>query len=390
MGGDQVEHAITYFVMWELFASPALAGFAVVSHWLPHLLFSVTFGGLADRFDCRRIIQVGLGLFVLASLGWAITIGLGILEPWMCVVLLSVHGLASAVWHPANQLMLYDLVGPEELPSAVRLMATGLQFGMLIGPAVGALLLFTVGPVLGLVINVLMYVPFLVFLLRVPFDGHTRGGRSSERFTLRDAFRVLRELPRYPTVLILVVLQGAVAALFGSTLLPFLPAFGVEFGLTDEGFAYGVLITAMALGAVVGGLGFELVRIRSSVRISIGAALLSAVAIVVFALSGSFAVAVAALLVAGAATIVSSSTSASLVQLEAPPDRRGRFIGVYGTTSLGLRLASGVIVGGAVGVLGVGWAFGATSALLAVIAAALLVLVLVRDARVRASRSARS
>lgn len=390
MGGDQVEHAITYFVMWELFASPVLAGFAVVSHWLPHLLLSVTFGGLADRFDCRRIIQVGLALFIIASLGWAITIGLGILEPWMCVVLLVIHGLASAVWHPANQLMLYDLVGPDELPSAVRLMATGLQFGMLLGPAVGALLLFTVGPVLGLVLNVLLYVPFLVYLLRVPFDGHTRGGRSSDRFTLRDTFSVLRELPRYPTVLVLVVLQGAVAALFGNALLPFLPAFGAELGLTDEGLAYGVLISAMAFGAVVGGVGFELVRLPSSVRLSIVTALLSAVAVVVFALSGSFPIAIAALFVAGAATIVSSSTSASIVQLEAPPGQRGRFMGVYGTTSMGLRLVSGVLVGGAVGVVGVGWGFGATSALLAVIAAALLVVVVARERRVRASRSARS
>src|SRR3954469_11978061 len=88
MTGDHVEHAITYFVMWQLFHSPLLAGFAVVSHWLPHLLFGVFFGSLADRFDCRRIVQVAQGLFITASLGWGILIATDSLQPWNCVLLL--------------------------------------------------------------------------------------------------------------------------------------------------------------------------------------------------------------------------------------------------------------------------------------------------------------
>ena len=97
MGADHVEHAITYWVIWQAFHSPLLAGFAVISHWLPHLLFGVIFGGLADRYDCRRIVQVAQGLFMLASLGWAIVIITGTLQPWNAVLLLSLHGLASAL-----------------------------------------------------------------------------------------------------------------------------------------------------------------------------------------------------------------------------------------------------------------------------------------------------
>ena len=51
MGGDNLEHAITYWVMWQTFHSPVLAGLAVLTHWLPHLFFSIPLGGLADRFD---------------------------------------------------------------------------------------------------------------------------------------------------------------------------------------------------------------------------------------------------------------------------------------------------------------------------------------------------
>ena len=70
MMADSIEHVISYWMMFQKFQSPALGGFAVIAHWLPFLLFSMYSGALADRFDPRRIIQLGMGLFMLVSLGW--------------------------------------------------------------------------------------------------------------------------------------------------------------------------------------------------------------------------------------------------------------------------------------------------------------------------------
>jgi hypothetical protein len=57
MTADNIEHVISYWVIFQAFHSPSLAGFAVISHWVPFLLFSVWAGALADRYDCRRLIQ---------------------------------------------------------------------------------------------------------------------------------------------------------------------------------------------------------------------------------------------------------------------------------------------------------------------------------------------
>eukprot|EP01035_Chromulina_nebulosa_P056440 gene56440-77354_t len=54
MMADNIEHVISYWVVFQKFQSPALGGFAILSHWLPFLLFSVASGALADRFDPRR------------------------------------------------------------------------------------------------------------------------------------------------------------------------------------------------------------------------------------------------------------------------------------------------------------------------------------------------
>src|SRR5580704_5424219 len=70
MMADNIEHVISYWMIYQKFHSPALGGFAVVSHWLPFLLFSVASGALAERFDPRRVIQCGMALFIIASLSW--------------------------------------------------------------------------------------------------------------------------------------------------------------------------------------------------------------------------------------------------------------------------------------------------------------------------------
>src|ERR1700731_3704243 len=68
MLADSIEHVISYWVVFQKFHSPALGGFAVLSHWLPFLMFSVASGALAERFDPRRVIQCGMALFIIASL----------------------------------------------------------------------------------------------------------------------------------------------------------------------------------------------------------------------------------------------------------------------------------------------------------------------------------
>src|SRR6185437_2608791 len=72
MMADNVEHVITYWVLWQRFHSPALTGFEVISHWLPFLLLSPWFGALADRHDCRKLIQGAQVLFMAVSAGWGL------------------------------------------------------------------------------------------------------------------------------------------------------------------------------------------------------------------------------------------------------------------------------------------------------------------------------
>src|SRR5262245_64773959 len=70
MMADSIEHVISYWLIYEQFHSQALGGFAIMSHWLPFLLFSGQSGALADRYDPRRTIQIGMRLFIAVAVWW--------------------------------------------------------------------------------------------------------------------------------------------------------------------------------------------------------------------------------------------------------------------------------------------------------------------------------
>lgn len=351
MMADNIEHVLGYWVLWQTFHSPWLVGFQIVSHWLPFLLFSVYAGALAERFDCRRIIQIAQGLFMAVSLLWGILFLTGTLELWHACVLLVLHGIAGCLWHPAEQLMLYDFAGPAQLTSTVRMNATFQSLAFIAGPIIGSALLLGVGPAYGMFINVLFYLPLTIFLARTSFSGHSRGivsvgeGGDEARVTFLSAFRVLGTVRKNRLLLGMILLSALSAMTIGPVLQNAMPDFADRLGAGSSGFAYGVLLLAHGAGGVLGGFLLEATRIVPATGpTAVGSAILLGASIVVFAISGSYVLAIVALLIAGFASITSASTEMSIVQLNAPEGERGRVIGAYSMFSFGMMTFSGATV----------------------------------------------
>ncbi|HEY0495155.1 MAG TPA: MFS transporter [Kutzneria sp.] len=357
MMADNIEHVITYWVLWEKFHSPALTGFEVISHWVPFLLGSVYFGGLADRHDCRRVIQAAQVLFMAVSVAWGVLFLTGTLEVWEACLLLVLHGCAGAIWGPGEQLMLHDFVGDKELPSAVRLNATFRSLGILFGPVVGSALLLGLGPETGIFVNVLFYLPLTLFLFRTKVTGHSRdGGVPRTRMGLMDSVRVFKEVRTDPTIVSMIILGGLGAFFVGASLQTSMPIYAQDLGAGAAGTAYGVLLFANGAGGVIGGILLEATgRIKPSVRAAVISTGVYGLTSLFFAVTSSWTLAVVALFIGGVANLASMSIGQTVVQLRANPADRGRVIGVYGVAANGLRAGSGFTVGLLGAAIGVHW-----------------------------------
>jgi len=366
MMADNIEHVITYWVLWQKFHSPALAGFEVVSHWVPFLLFSVYFGSLADRFDCRRVIQAAQLLFMAVSVGWGVLFVTNSLQIWEACVLLVLHGMAGSLWGPGEQLMLHDFVGTAELPSAVRLNATFRSLGVLFGPVVGSALLLGLGPEAGIFVNVAFYLPLTLFLFRTKFTGHTRdGGIARARVGLLDSVRILRQVAADHTLVSMIILAGLASFFVGASLQATMPNFADDLGARSAGWTYGVLLFANGAGGVVGGILLEATgRIKPNVKAAVVSTGIFGLTSMFFAITTSLPLAVLLLLAGGVANLASMSIGQTVVQLLAPPAERGRVIGVYNLSANGLRAGSGFTVGFLGAKLGVHWSLGMSAAAL--------------------------
>ncbi|WP_022900659.1 MFS transporter [Humibacter albus] len=371
MMADNTEHVITYWVLWQTFHSPALVGFQIISHWLPFLLLSVWTGTLAEKYDCRRLIQAAQGLFMLVSALWGVLFLTDSLTVWAACILLVLHGTAGSLWGPAEQLMLHDFVDRTELPSAVRLNATFQSLGILFGPVVGSALLLGLGATGGIFVNVLLYVPMMVLMFRTRFTGHLRDGNSigeKARIRLRDTVSVLRRIRSNRLIIAMIIISGLTALTVGNALQSSMPAFAARLGAGSDGdLTYGVLLFAMGLGGVLGGFLLEATGvIRPTLRSAVLSTVLFGAAIVVFALTDDYAIAVASLVLAGCGEIASLSITQSVVQLEAPAGERGRTLGVYGMFASGLRTGGGITMGALGAFVGVTSAVGVFAAVLVV------------------------
>jgi len=375
MTADNIEHVISYWVIFQKFHSPALAGFAVISHWVPFLLFSVWTGALADRYDCRKLIHAGQILFMVASIAWGALFLTGTLEMWHAVVILLIHGAAGVVEAPAMQLIIHDMVGAEHLQSAVRMNASSRYLAILFGPAVGGGLMLLLGPAWGLLANVAIYLPLSVFLLRIAYTGHGREGAGARRaggFGLGQALALLRELRAEPRIITMIVLGGATSFFVGNAFQAQMPEYAHDFGADEAGLWYSVLLAANAAGAVLGVLLLEtLTVLRPSARTAIVCAGLWGVTIGVFPFVTDYGLAVAVLVVAGVLNIAFTSMAQTLVQVLAPPRLRGSVVGLFNTAILGLRAGSGVTVGVLGAAINVHWSLAVSAAAVVVTCAAL-------------------
>jgi len=350
MMADNIEHVISYWVAFQKFHSAALGGFAVVSHWLPFLVFSVPVGALNDRFDSRRLIQAGMVLFITASVGWGYFFITDSLQVWHAMVLLTIHGCAGVLWSTSSQMLLYDIVGPASLPSAVRLNATARYLGVLVGPGVGSILMRTLGPTWGIFVNTVFYLPLLLWLVSAPYGRHFRGGTTGARRVVRgfaDIFHTVRDVRELPVVSSMVLLAGAASFFIGNSYHAQMPGFAHDLGHGDPGMTYTLLLGADAAGALLAGILLELRGswLRMTPTSALRIALLWGCALFTFSFLRWYPAAIAVLFLAGFFELSFSSMTQALVQLNAPDTIRGRVLGLFSMSALGLRAFSGVTVG---------------------------------------------
>lgn len=356
--GDGVALAAGPLLIASLTRDPFLVSLAVLSQYLPSLLFGVVAGAAADRFDRRRVIAlVNIGRAVVLAV-LAGTILSGSVTIAIVLAALFLLGSAEVFADVSTSSLLPRVVRREDLGIAnARIQGSVLLANQLITPPIGALL-FTLGMALPFATNAACFALGAVLVVRVVTDrGSARVGEEPEavRSTWRaDIVEGVRWLVSHPAMRTLALTIVAFNVTFGA-------AWGVlvlyatdRLGMQAVGF--GLITTALAVGGIIGTAAYgSLERRFSLANIMRVGLLIETLTHLVLALTTSAGVALATMVVFGAHAFVWGTTSTVVRQRAVPDELLGRVTGVY---TVGVVL--GIVIGTPIGGLLAG-AFGITA-----------------------------
>jgi MFS family permease len=347
IGGQSISLTGTWMQMtaqsWlvlTLTHSATALGLIIALQTLPVLLLAPYGGVIADRIDKRRLmiaLQCAMGL-------QALTLGLltvtGTVQLWEIGVLAAVLGLNNAFENPSRQSFMLELVGPEHLRNAVTLNSVMVNVARSFGPAVGGILIATVGVGVCFLVNAASFVAVVASLTtmdRAALKPTTPSPRESGQ--LREGFRYVRSQRELAVPLLMMAAVGCLTYEFQVSL-PVMASRGLHAGATGFGF----MTAAMGIGAVAGGL-VVAARGKTGLRPLVLAAIGFGVAMALAALAPSLGFEIAALALAGAASISFMSTANSTLQLAAAPSMRGRVMALWFVAFQGSTPIGGPIVG---------------------------------------------
>lgn len=319
--GTWLQNITIPFVLFEITDSETWVGLSTFSLFLPIMIMGPAGGALADRRDRRKVLLVTQSVLAVVGLTmWAVWAS-GSRSPVLILALTAATGFVNGLNIPSWQAFVPGLVPKEHLTSAITLNSLQFNAARAIGPAIGGVILATLGPSWAFLLNGISFTAVLAALavVRARYE-RPRRSRTGER-VLRE-FRTALGYVRQKRGIIVGISVAIVVGFFGNPIIQFTVVFAED--VFDRGPAgVGLLSASLGIGSVVAAVLVGGGRwLRSTLtRVAL---VCYGCAVVAFGLSPSIATAAIALVVAGGGFLTAITVSNTAVQMIVSEDMRGR------------------------------------------------------------------
>jgi MFS family permease len=342
MTGSWMQTTALAWVIYEMTHESRWPAHIATAQILPTFVLGAWGGSLADRWPKRELIFITQAAALVQALLLFVLVGAGVHEPWMLVAVTGLGGLIQAVDFPARLAFVLDLTTREDLMNAVALNSAVFNVARVIGPALGGLTLYTLGPEMCFVLNAASYLAVLWALweMRIEPRSHKPIHSSGWR-TLMGGLAYLGAHREMAWLLVLV----ATTCAFGWPFLALLPAIAeIRFDLAEK--IYSVLLSATGLGALLGAVLVAMYGTmeRKGSFMSMGVGLVT-LALLGLAVSWSVTAALVCASLCGCGLILFLATCQSVLQLSSSEHNRGQIMGIYAVIVSGAVPLGNQIVG---------------------------------------------
>ncbi|MEJ1161326.1 MFS transporter [Prosthecomicrobium sp. N25] len=330
--GGLIQSVGAAWLMTSLGASADLIALVQASNTLPIMLFSLVAGAIADNFDRRKLMLSAQLFMFVVSVSLAVSTWLGVINPWLLLAFTFLVGCGTAFNGPAWQSLVGEMVPREELPQAITLNSMGFNIARSVGPALGGLIVASVGAFAAFATNAVSYVGLVSVLARWKPPARPRT-LPPERLwpAMAAGIRYVAMSPGLWTVL----LRGACFGFAAGSVQALMPL--VARDLVGGGpLTFGILLGGFGAGAVGGAFLSRRLRQAWSLETLTRVAFLSfAVSAGVSGLSRSTPLTTLAMALGGASWVLALSSFNATVQLSSPRWVLGRALALYQMATFG-------------------------------------------------------
>jgi MFS family permease len=335
----------------DLTPSPFLIGFVSFAASFPQLAFSLFSGVFADFFDRRRLLIVTQAAEMVFALLLGALVSFRVITIWHVIIISFLNGVAATLATPTYQALTLDVVGRDDLMSAVALNSTQFNLSRVVGPTAGGLLIGVIGIAGCFYVNGLSFVAVIVALavMKLPARARRESPRARDVLPqLVEGLRYVRGRPRVRTLLAI----ASLVSVCGFPYLTFMAVVARDVLATDaRGLAQ--LMAATGAGAVVSALAVAFVGVRRNRgKFLLGATAAFGAMVIVFALSNSLLLSLACLSLVGGLMVAITTTVNTLLQTLVRDEMRGRVMSMYALAFIGLPPVGSLLVGALADVVG--------------------------------------
>ncbi|BAE52048.1 MFS transporter [Paramagnetospirillum magneticum] len=327
--GSWMQMVAQSWLVYRLTGSAEMLGLVAFVGQIPVFIFGLLGGAVADRVPRRRLILMTQGAFLLQAAGLAALTLAGWVQIWHVLALAVLFGIINAVDIPARQAFTVDLVGKEDLGSAVALDASIFNAARLVAPALAGALVAALGEGWCFALNAVSFLGVIIALAVMAEPASATGGPAGESMLARVREGIAFVAGHGP-ILALMAMLG-LSGLMGMSFSVLMPVFADRV-LAGGPEMLGLLMSAAGAGALAASLAVAgPMQGASRGRVAWGLCAFG-VALVAFALSRWGMLSMGLLALAGMALVAHNTASQILVQMLVPDAFRARTMALYSMT----------------------------------------------------------
>ncbi|MFH0855839.1 MAG: MFS transporter [Candidatus Omnitrophota bacterium] len=351
--GTWIQQVAQSWLVFQLTNSAFLLGVVGFLSSIPIFLLSLFGGVLADRLNKRNILILTQSIFMLLAFALGFLTQIKLITPAQVMFIALLNGVVMAFDAPARQSVIVELVGKTHLFNAIALNSVAFNSSRIIGPAFAAILVATIGMSGCFYINAVSFLAVIVALLAIKVNRGENYARP--KGALEDLKEGLIFIKSHRLILALMSFV-AVVSLFGVAhiiLMPILANDILKVGVKG----LGVLMSVSGLGALLGALILaRLGDFRKKGRFLSFSTLLFSISLIIFGLSKTYWLSLAAIFFVGGASVTSIALVNTLLQIKVEDKFRGRVMSVFMVTFAGFMPFGNLIAGSLAQGLGVSFA----------------------------------